>query len=793
MANKRIYLVKGFKNTEVISVGSPDELRTFIAAAQAPRLLTVYRDGGNYNAKTLLPCLVVGTHIDGMPLLRKDANFAPGTHVLLDYDKPTPNPETIAGNVVTQVEAMGLDPYVYMERSASGRFHMLMPRRTADTAADIEYYSSLFGLDFDRTVTNTSRLMALTGEALAGTSLEALFREVPSRTPFDDVDDDDNENVDENENPQPSTFPELYHGLPYTAIVDALIEETGGEPCVGERNNRLYRLAAELRVITDANPDWIAQLLSPYGYFDLPEEEAMATIRSACRKTEAPVISYTLRTAIDNASLAEVDDDDDDNVDDDDDENENDNQQSVTAINQRPEGAINRSEASLTSTEGAYPQPSTPNPFADTPWDTTPPAMPPLDQLPTFVRVLVRNVPEHLIPHVLNTCEPALFNYLYGTTTVGIDGSLLYLGEGILAISIAPASSGKSSRNEPLKAINHRHRMQDLEARRLIDEWNETARCSKTSDLPERPKLESHLLGADCTPSAMLQKLKALERGALLITVDELNMLLALKSNASENHTPLLLAFSSEDLEVERSSEAGVSGIVAVRLNLSAMGTPYQAATFFKNGWHSGLITRCSLSTIVDPEAYDDDDFVYGSYRGYQETIDPYIDLLVAQAGNELITAECDELARNLRKWSIDMAARHSSDTLRILARRQAILCQKRNYLYWLLEGQTWSPNLEAFLTWRYKYGLWAMYRILGSIIESEQKSESAAADATAKRPGPASWLEQLPKTFTREQLKQVRQRKGASVADNKTSHLISTWKNRGLVVENPDGSYTKK
>ena len=85
------------------------------------------------------------------------------------------------------------------------------------------------------------------------------------------------------------------------------------------------------------------------------------------------------------------------------------------------------------------------------------------------------------------------------------------------------------------------------------------------------------------------------------------------------------------------------------------------------------------------------------------------------------------------------------------------------------------------------------MYRILGSIIESEQKSESAAADATAKRPGPASWLEQLPKTFTREQLKQVRQRKGASVADNKTSHLISTWKNRGLVVENPDGSYTKK
>ena len=65
-------------------------------------------------------------------------------------------------------------------------------------------------------------------------------------------------------------------------------------------------------------------------------------------------------------------------------------------------------------------------------------------KLPAFVKTLVGNIPEHLRPHVINTCEPALANYLCGTTITGIDGLEQYLGEGILAVSIAPPASGKS-------------------------------------------------------------------------------------------------------------------------------------------------------------------------------------------------------------------------------------------------------------------------------------------------------------------------------------------------------------
>lgn len=762
---QNIYYTRGFRNTEVHTASSSAELKAALASVNTPQLLTEHRYGHSPFAKGSMISLIVGQHLEGRPLVRKDDNFAQARYILCDYDDTEHTPQECAARVKERLSLLGAMPYVYMECSASGKFHALLPRLSHDTKADINRYSEWLDLPFDECVTNTSRLCVLTGEALVGTTLEALFLEMPDdmlaalREAVVNVD------VDVDCRPEATQNSELeiqhsYRGIEYSRIVDELIDILfGGMPQPGERNLSLYKIASELRPITDCNPRWIAELMKPHGYFALPEAEVTATIASACRKDAPIVISKALATAIEQAR-EQVD------------------------------------SGEMTDESGVCPpaddnsQPSTLNSQLDgTPWSDTPPAMPKV--LPPVVRLLLKNFPAHLAGHVLNHAEAALAMYLMDTECYGIEGSRLRVGEGIMAFTVAPPASGKSSAKILNRLILDRLRQQDLDARAKVEEWNELAKTKRSSDLPERPKVVSHMLGADATPSAFLLKLKQLDKGALYCSVDELSMLAALKNNSSDSYSTLLLAFGSEELEVDRSSEAGVSGVSPVRLNLSALGTKHAARKFFASGWHSGLISRISMSGIWEPEGWDDDDFCYGKFdTAFETKLATYIDLLTAEECKTLSFPKCDEHARNMARQTKQMAAQYSSEPLRIIARRQAILAQKRAYLWYILCGKRWTPQLEAFLAWRYWYSLFCTFNLLGTHIDAENRKEE---NADAKKSGPPSWLLQLPTTFNYDQLVALRKAKGASTEPKAVKHLLAVWKNKQLITEqlNPDGTVT--
>lgn len=785
------YCVKGFKQTYPISCTTPEAVRTFIRAAQANKLIAMFRAGCE-SVKVLMPSLIVGDHLAGRPLERRDVNYCYSTHRLLDYDHPC-EPREIATLVATKLAEAGLGhimQHIYMEESVSGKFHMLAPCLSDDPLTDIRAYGQFFGLQFDESVTNTSRLMALTGVELGGTALENLTLDTQSldlsaillsaadstscvAIPADSVSTDTTAPVAAASAPMCDLTTATYHGIPYTQIVESLIDELGGLPQVGERNSFAYRLAAEMKAITDCNPQWIATLIAEWDNFTLPPAEILSTVTSACRRRDDLRISPTLQRAINRAL----------------------EKQGIIATVALSDCTTVRLPNLVADTHTAEPacqddeDVDTPPSTTTAVWADVPPTMPEWDRLPLFVQTLCKNVPRHLVPHVLCQTEPALANHLCGTTFKDITNKLAQLGEGFLSFTIAPPATGKSSRREPIEAITRRFREQDAESRRLLDQWKDLARRTKASDLPEQPQVESHLLGADCTPSALLQKLKALPTGALLLMVDEIHQLDALKSNTADSHTPLILAFHSEMLEVERSSEVGVSGSVTMRLNLAAMGTPFKAERYFRNSWHDGLLTRCQFSTIITDDDYDDDDFLYGDYEGYQELVDPYIDLLVAKQGQRLLCPEADEHVRQLKRQALDLAYSSNSDSLRTLVRRQILLTQKRAYLYWVLAGCQWSESLQDFLTWRFWYNLFATYHVVGHIIESEQAAStaSASAAAAAAKRGPQSWLQSLPVTFTKADLQHLRRLKGATCTDRDTSMQIATWKRRGFIVSHPE------
>lgn len=806
---KHFYFVeKGVRSQVVNQTASANELRMALQRCNTEQLISSHRsfdpDG---EVKKRMLCLIVGEHIEGQPLTRLDANFRHGSHILLDFDEPC-DPAVMAAMFVQRLAAgPGLAEVVshcYIEESVSGKIHLLAPRLSDDVGEDIFAYSEFFFGDggddpmFDRTCKNTSRLCILTGHALTGSCLENLQRDIPAGllsalraavygedatlvTPVSEATHPESDQ--QNERCKQSA--EQYCGLDLSLITDCLLAKLGGIPSLGQRNQVLYMLAKELLSITDNNEAIVAQLIGPYKWFGLPETEARGTIHSAAKKYEpqrrhTAIMDKALSQALARGVACTV-------------RLSNNTTVAIPQTGDGEEEGISTisnltSQADATtlslpleqSSPAVSSEPMSFNPFCD-----MPPQMPEFRKLPKVVRHLIQNVPEQCYAHVLNSAEAALATYLVDTRITDLAGQPRGLGSGWLCYGIAPMSCGKESRVAVTDSILKELVENDAVVRRSIMLWKDESSRKRSSDVEtERPSFNSQILGADCTAAAFTQRLRDLEHGALIADFSELSQGAGLQTNAGDTATPLLLAFDEGKLCVERSSDVGVSANVTVRLNIIGQGTPFQARCFFGEGSYSkGLYSRGSYATIIESDMADEDAFVYGSYDdAYQAETDRYVALLKAAQSQHLVCKKADEHARKMRHEAFCISAAYNSESLRVLARRQALIQQKRAYLYWLLNGRRWTQELELFLEWRFRYALFAIYYLFGSQIDKEQAAE---ASAMARRsPGMTNWLEALPEVFDTEMLKNLRRIKNVAIDEKSIRHQLACWRNRHLIAD---------
>ena len=90
-------------------------------------------------------------------------------------------------------------------------------------------------------------------------------------------------------------LPKEFMGTPYIDIVQALLQELGGTPPVGQRNNRVHRLAVHLRGITDNNEALLRSIIPTFG---LPEAEWRNAIHSACQSEGAPWVTHLMQKVL---------------------------------------------------------------------------------------------------------------------------------------------------------------------------------------------------------------------------------------------------------------------------------------------------------------------------------------------------------------------------------------------------------------------------------------------------------------------------------------------------------------
>ena len=96
----------------------------------------------------------------------------------------------------------------------------------------------------------------------------------------------------------PAEAEPLFKGIPYARIIGEWLKATGGEPVEGERNDRLFRLAGQLRYITNDDEALLLRLMPRYG---LGEEEMRALVHSAC-SSRRYTLPRAMREAISAAS-----------------------------------------------------------------------------------------------------------------------------------------------------------------------------------------------------------------------------------------------------------------------------------------------------------------------------------------------------------------------------------------------------------------------------------------------------------------------------------------------------------
>ena len=323
-----------------------------------------------------------------------------------------------------------------------------------------------------------------------------------------------------------------YDGVPYATIIEALENQLGGVPAHGSRNQFIFSMACHLRYVCNDDPMWIAEVLPTYGE---GREKWLATIKSACNRSQNKTMPKLLKTALEQARLFSNDDDDD----------------NMVGTDGSGNGAL-------------------------------PPEMP--SKLPPLVKLLISKTPKIYQPAVAHAIFPALATHLWKTRFKYIDN--VEHEATLMNVLMAGTGAGKNCIAEPIRFI-----MKDIVERDQINrekerQWKEEMQTKGSNkDKKKRPEgLIIQNVKPDMTNAAFVQRMKEAEEHFLYTQMNEIDQFDALKTSArSKSQFQIMcLAFDPQNsYGTERVGTASVSETVCVRFNWNASTTIQKGKAYF--------------------------------------------------------------------------------------------------------------------------------------------------------------------------------------------------------------------
>lgn len=525
-----------------------------------------------------------------------------------------------------------------------------------------------------------------------------------------------------------AAYEQTYDGVPYEEITKALVDLMGGAPAHGNRNNFIYREACLLRYICNSEAAWIKQVIEIFGE---DEAKAFASVESACKVAQSSEMPQLVKQAIELARK-------------------------------------NYLAKQATEKAGIY---------AD-----VPPQLP--AKLPKLIKLLTSKVPDDFKAPVAMAVFPPLAAHLKGVNFRYIDNQVHEAA--MMNLLVAPMSSGKSAVNGPIDSIIEDLVQMDKVNRQKEQEWkDEVNTMGDNKKKPVRPEdICIRIVSPDLTRAAYIQRLDDAQKAGdayLYCKMDEVDML---KKFNDPSQLIRLCWDNSEDGQ-ERVGTKSVTARVKTRFNWNASTTIAVSQKFFSvREVADGAVSRLSLATIFRSEF--DPCPVVGNYDAqFKSQLAPYIHQLNATSGfkecrkaHQLIERLCSEL--------MELAQLAYNRPYAEFAKRSLANGFRRAMVLYLANGEKWEKAIEDFIVWSVKYDLWCKMRFFGN-----QMQEAIDADNRSiyHASGVSNLLLFVHDTFDKAEIQEVCMVHGTKT---KLAVLLCTWKKRGFIVKNEDGTFSK-
>ena len=523
-------------------------------------------------------------------------------------------------------------------------------------------------------------------------------------------------------------YEQTYDGVPYEEIVKSLVDLMGGAPAHGNRNNFIYREACLLRYICNSEAAWIKQVIEIFGE---DETKALASVESACKVAQSSEMPQLVKQAVELARK-------------------------------------NHLAKQATEKAGIYAE--------------VPPQLP--AKLPKLIKLLTSKVPDDFKAPVAMAVFPPLAAHLKGVNFRYIDNQVHEAA--MMNLLVAPMSSGKSAVNGPIDSIIEDLVQMDKVNRQKEQEWkDEVNTMGDNKKKPVRPEdICIRIVSPDLTRAAYIQRLDDAQKAGdayLYCKMDEVDML---KKFNDPSQLIRLCWDNSEDGQ-ERVGTKSVTARVKTRFNWNASSTIAVTQKFFSvREVADGAVSRLSLATIFLPEFAPCP--VVGNYDAqFKSQLAPYIHQLNATSGFK----ECRkarQLIERLGSELMELAQLAYNKPYAEFAKRSLANGFRRAMVLYLANGEKWEKAIEDFIVWSVKYDLWCKMRFFGN-----QMQEAIDADNRSiyHASGVSNLLLFVHDTFDKAEIQNVCMVHGTKT---KLAVLLCTWKKRGFIVKNEDGTFSK-
>ena len=525
-----------------------------------------------------------------------------------------------------------------------------------------------------------------------------------------------------------AAYEQTYDGVPYEEITKALVDLMGGAPAHGNRNNFIYREACLLRYICNSEAAWIKQVIEIFGE---DETKALASVESACKVAQSSEMPQLVKQAIELARK-------------------------------------NYLAKQATEKAGIYAE--------------VPPQLP--AKLPKLIKLLTSKVPDDFKAPVAMAVFPPLAAHLKGVNFRYIDNQVHEAA--MMNLLVAPMSSGKSAVNGPINSIIEDLVQMDKVNRQKEQEWkDEVNTMGDNKKKPVRPEdICIRIVSPDLTRAAYIQRLDDAQKAGdayLYCKMDEVDML---KKFNDPSQLIRLCWDNSEDGQ-ERVGTKSVTARVKTRFNWNASTTIAVSQKFYSvREVADGAVRRLSLATIFRSEF--DPCPVVGNYDAqFKSQLAPYIHQLNATSGFK----ECRkarQLIERLGSELMELAQLAYNKPYAEFAKRSLANGFRRAMVLYLANGEKWEKAIEDFIVWSVKYDLWCKMRFFGN-----QMQEAIDADNRSiyHASGVSNLLLFVHDTFDKAEIQEVCMVHGTKT---KLAVLLCTWKKRGFIVKNEDGTFSK-